>query len=157
MVRADFAWSNLGLRLAILEVMRDLLEDIDEAWFSDTAPEVPASGPHSLESLRRPAPAAGALTPMPIPGHNGVSPQNLREFARPSLALRTLSNFPTPDQAWFSEMRSLVPSRMARSSTLPPLGKRTSTSLLAGEETDVPRQSWWRRLRKSKNQRALLR
>ena len=106
--------------------MKDLLEAIDDAWFSDANSDMPASAPHPIKSFRRPAP--GMLTPMPIPGHTALAPEALIEFGRPSLALGTQVDFPAPDYAWFSEMRSLVPRRLARSSTIPPMAPKHSVS-----------------------------
>jgi hypothetical protein len=153
--------------------MSESLDAIDDGWFTDADPEVPSSGPHSLADLQSKAPrpptrtARGSFTPMPIPGTRQLAPEKVAEFSRPSLALGTnVTQTPAPDNDWFSQMRSLVPRRRARSSTLapisaPPIPESIPESIPmlspdfvmeAGqeeaEENPIKRPSWWRRLRK---------
>lgn len=148
--------------------MSDSLDSIDDGWFTDADPEVPSSGPHSLAYLQAPMQppartARGTFTPNPIPGSTPLAPEKVAEFSRPSLALGTnVTQTPAPDNAWFSQMRSLVPKRRARSATIshapsaPPIPD--SIPMLSAdfvideeeverEECPVKRPSWWRRLR----------
>ncbi len=143
--------------------MSDLLKEIDDAWFSDADEISPPVKHEVLLALgldTSPLPPPGTLTPMPIAGHPRLSTEEGNEFSRPNMALGTVVDAPVPKSPWFSEMRSLVPRRRARPSSLPPIpsAKRRAAPLhlappvappvAALDENVTLRKSWWRRAKK---------
>ena len=127
--------------------MRDLLEDIDDGWFSDADDTVPQRLPCICEALDWEVldlPAPGALTPMPLPRHTRLgTAQEANDSAQ------------VPKTPWFSEMRSLVPRRRPSPATRPaiPRAIRASARIEIPSTSDesvvtkvlAEQKSWWRR------------
>lgn len=156
----DSPGSMPGICLAILPGMRDLLKDIDDAWFSDADDANPSEAQceeQRLEALGLEAsalPAPGALTPMPLPlpRHTRLSTEDANEFAQPTLAIGTVVDARVPKAPWFSDLRSLVPRRRPKPATLPPIpSMRAADRIETISDDDVvseapaQRKSWWRR------------